>query len=110
MRKFKILGALAGAALVAGTVAATPASAASGSDVSLRSVKRGSVTCFNYSWNPAGIATYTVYYHNTCKGRHGFYVTTNSGLSHECISVAGGAKGHKAFVTKPIKFAYKKSC
>ncbi|MEU6965467.1 hypothetical protein [Streptomyces chrestomyceticus] len=109
MRKFKVLGTLAVAALAAGTLS-TPANAASGSDVSLRSVKRGSVTCFNYSWNPAGIATYTVYYHNTCKGRHGLYVTTNSGLSHECISVAGNAKGHKAFVTKPIKFAYKKSC
>ncbi|EFL32182.1 predicted protein [Streptomyces viridochromogenes DSM 40736] len=111
MRKLKVLGSLVGAALAMGALATAPASAAAGDGgISVKKVQRGSVTCFNYSWGDDGIASYTVYYHNTCAGSHGLYVTTNAGLSHECIWVGGGKKGSHVFYTPPIKFEHKKTC
>ncbi|MFK4072002.1 hypothetical protein [Streptomyces sp. NPDC029674] len=109
-RSAKVISTILGTALAVGVASAGTASADTGVDASPRKKREGSVTCFNYSWGDDGIATYTVYYHNTCAGSHGLKVTTNSGFSHECIQVKGGAKGHKVFLTKPIKFEYKKSC
>ncbi|MGY0021190.1 hypothetical protein [Streptomyces sp. cg35] len=109
-RSAKIVGSVLGAMLAAGVASAAPASADTDGGATVLKKREGSVTCFNYSWGDDGIATYTVYYHNTCAGTHGLYVTTNAGLSHECISVKGGAKGNKVFLTTPIKFEYKKTC
>ncbi|MEV6525788.1 hypothetical protein AB0M43_27955 [Longispora sp. NPDC051575] len=69
----------------------------------------GTAGCFNWSWSD-GIATTTVYYHNTCSTEKNLRIHWKNGSldSYSCIAVSGesgkdrGSRKHRAV---PVSFS-----